>query len=71
MCGVRKCCITSNHSGKVKEVLRLLGYTLFNTHRHMFHIRRLSINLGLVDHSHNGNDCDGCAGGILVFEERA
>ena len=50
-------------------MLRLLRYSLFNTHRPMFNIWGVSIYVGLVDYSYIGNDNDGHFRGIFLFKE--
>ncbi len=64
-----KICPSSLHRGKIKKVPRLLRHPLPHTHPHLFHLRRFPIDLGLVDHSHFGNDHHGGPGGISLFEE--
>ena len=71
VCRHAKSCFISSYRGKVKEMLRLRGDCLLDTPCHMLNIRRLAINLGLVDNPHHGNDSDGRARRILVLKERA
>lgn len=61
--------IISTYRRKIEEMPRLLRNTLFNTHNPMLHVRGISFDVGLVDHSYPGNDNDGDIGRILLFEE--
>mmetsp|Transcript_23862 Transcript_23862/g.50708 ORF Transcript_23862/g.50708 Transcript_23862/m.50708 type:complete len:520 (+) Transcript_23862:349-1908(+) len=58
---------SSLHRGKIEEVLRLFRNPFPHTHPHLFHIRRFPIDLGLVDHSHFGDDRHGGLGGVPLF----
>lgn len=54
------------HRRKIEKMPRLLSNTLPPPHSPLYHLWRISLHVGLVDHSHFGDDFHGSSGGISL-----